>query len=91
MCLFSLTERGLAQPICDDGYGLCMRNCSDDRMAERCMQRCQEAAQRCEKSGVFRMPVGFILNKRRLEDMAYAESPLFRAPKQKRTGREGIR
>src|SRR4051794_37948867 len=62
-----------AQPVCDDGYGLCMRSCTDDQQAERCMQMCHQAAQRCETSGVFRMPIGFKLNKRRLEDMSYGQ------------------
>src|SRR4051812_7104920 len=63
-----------AQPVCDDGYGLCMRSCTDDQQAERCMQMCSQAAQRCETSGVFRMPIGFKLNKRRLEDMSYGQA-----------------
>src|SRR3954470_2741661 len=71
--------RAAAQPICEDGYGLCMRSCADDQQAERCMQRCQEAAQRCERSGVFKMPIGFKLNKRRLEDMSYGQSELPRS------------
>jgi len=65
-----------AQPVCEDGYGLCMRSCTDDQQAERCMQRCQEAAQRCERSGIFRMPIGFKLNKRRMEDMSYGQSEM---------------
>jgi hypothetical protein len=48
----------LAQPHqqCDDGYALCMSGCINDQTAERCMQRCQGALARCEKSGIFTMP-----------------------------------
>ena len=69
-------EPARAAPECDDGYGMCMAACAVDRSPERCMQRCQEAAMRCSKSGVFRMPVGFLLNKARLEDMARAQGEL---------------
>jgi hypothetical protein len=65
-----------AQPQCEDGYSLCMANCATDRSPERCMQRCQEAERRCEKSGVFRMPIGFLLQRQRLEGMSHAEGEL---------------
>jgi len=83
LSLFFFAEASRALPICDDGYGLCMRNCTDDKSAERCMQRCQEATNRCAKSGIFRMPVGFLLNKRRMEDMSYAEGELPRSGKRR--------
>jgi hypothetical protein len=43
------------------------------------MQRCQEAAARCAKSGVFRMPAGFLLNRRRVEEISRAEGDLPKA------------
>src|SRR5215213_7167762 len=65
-----------AQAQCDDGYALCMSGCVTDRAAERCMQRCQEAERRCTKSGVFRMPIGFLLNRARVEEMSNAQGEL---------------
>src|SRR3954466_96699 len=65
-----------AQPQCEDGYALCMSGCATDRSAERCMQRCQDAERRCSKSGVFRMPGGFLLNRSRVQDMSHAEGEL---------------
>ena len=65
-----------AQPQCDDGYALCMTNCATDGAPERCMQRCQEAERRCSKSGVFRMPIGFLFNKARIQDFSRAEGEL---------------
>jgi hypothetical protein len=73
-----------AQAICDDGYALCMSGCATDRSPERCMQRCQEAERRCAKSGVFKMPVGFLLNKNRLQDMSHAEGQLPQQGRNKR-------
>jgi hypothetical protein len=69
-------EAARAQAQCDDGYALCMSGCATERLPERCMQRCQEAERRCAKSGVFKMPIGFLLNKSRLRDMSYAEGEL---------------
>jgi hypothetical protein len=68
--------KGRAQAQCDDGYTLCMSGCATDRAAERCMQRCQEAERRCAKSGVFRMPIGFLLNRTRIEEMSSAQGEL---------------
>ena len=65
-----------ADPVCDDGYSVCMSGCATDRSPERCMQRCQDAERRCSRSGVFRMPVGFLLNKGRLEEVSRAEGQL---------------
>ena len=73
-----------AQAECDDGYTICMSGCATDRSPERCMQRCQQAAERCSKSGVFKMPIGFLLNKARLQDLSRAEGELPRAPKVRR-------
>src|SRR3954447_11068253 len=73
-----------AHPQCDDGYTLCMSGCATDRSPERCMQRCQEAERRCATSGVFKMPVGVLLNKSRLQDMSYAEGELPPATSKKR-------
>src|SRR5688572_1499229 len=73
-----------AQAQCDDGYTLCMSGCATDRAPERCMQRCQEAERRCAKSGVFRMPIGFVLNKNRLQDMSHAEGELPHSVRKKR-------
>ena len=44
---------------CDEPYGLCMSQCVTSSAPERCMQRCQHSLDRCSKSGVFQMPVGF--------------------------------
>jgi len=67
-------------PECDDGYRLCMAGCATERIPERCMQRCQQASERCSKSGVFRMPAGFILNKARIEEVSRAQAePLTRS------------
>ena len=77
-----------AEPQCDDGYALCMPACATHSAPERCMQRCQEAAARCAKSGVFRMPVGFLLNRRRVEELSRAEGELPKlksSPKKRRT------
>src|SRR3954464_10146316 len=63
----------------DDGYALCMSGCATDRSAERCMQRCQEAERRCAKSGVFKMPVAFLLNRARVEEMSSAQGELSEA------------
>jgi hypothetical protein len=64
---------------CDDGYALCMSGCINDQTAERCMQSCQGAQARCQKSGVFKMPAGFVLNEGVLEyivgQKARAEAP----------------
>src|SRR5436190_3434644 len=65
-----------AQSQCDDGYALCMSGCATHSAPERCMQRCQEAERRCAKSGVYRMPVGFLLNKARVQDFSRAEGEL---------------
>src|SRR3954465_10683356 len=65
-----------AQAQCDDGYALCISGCATDRSAERCMQRCQEAERRCAKSGVFKMPVGFLLNRARIQEMSSAQGEL---------------
>jgi len=64
---------------CDDGYALCMSGCTNDQTAERCMQSCQGAQARCQKSGIFKMPAGFVLNEGVLEyivgQKAHAEAP----------------
>src|SRR5436309_217089 len=70
------TRESPAHPQCDDGYALCMPACATRDVPERCMQRCQEAAARCSKSGVFRMPVGFLLNRSRIEEFSRAEGEL---------------
>lgn len=77
--------RAHAEPQCDDGYALCMPACATNAAPERCMQRCQEAAARCAKSGVFRMPVGFLLNRRRVEEFSRAEGelPKVKSPQRK--------
>jgi len=92
LCLatFFLREAG-AQAQCDDGYTLCMTNCATDRAPERCMQLCQEAANRCSKSGVFRMPMGFVLNKRRVQDFSHAEGELPPGYRNKNPPRGGTR
>jgi hypothetical protein len=63
-----------APPECDDGYRLCMAGCATERLPERCMQRCQQASERCSKSRVFKMPVRLILNKSRVEEMSHAQA-----------------
>src|SRR5215213_5096348 len=82
-----------AQAQCDDGYTLCMSGCATDRAAERCMQRCREAERRCSKSGVFRMPVGFLLNRSRVEEMSSAQGELpqigIKSRAGKKTGESG--
>jgi hypothetical protein len=65
-----------ADPVCDDGYSVCMSGCATDRSPERCMQRCQDAERRCAKLGVFRIPVGFLLNKSRMQDISRAKGQL---------------
>src|SRR3954454_7086337 len=80
--------KGRAQAQCDDGYTLCMLGCATDRAAERCMQRCQEAERRCAKFGVSRMPVGFLLNRTRIEEMSSAQGEL---PQTGKKGRRGKR
>jgi len=72
------SDRAHADPVCEDGYGVCMAGCATERSPERCMQRCQEAERRCSRSGVFRMPVGFLLNKNRVQDISRAEGQLLR-------------
>jgi len=67
------SDAARAKPECEDGYRMCMSACAVDKSPERCMQRCQEAASRCEKSGVFRMLVGFLINKARLEELSRAQ------------------
>jgi len=77
ICLaFFFFGKARAEPQCADGYALCMPPCATNAAPERCMQRCQEAAARCAKSGVFRMPVGFLLNRRRVEEFSRAEGEL---------------
>jgi hypothetical protein len=77
----------LAQPHqqCDDGYALCMSGCTNDQTAERCMQSCQGAKARCEKSGIFKMPAGSVLNQGVLEyivaQKANAQAPAMRSKK----------
>src|SRR4051794_39240178 len=73
-----------AQEQCDDGYALCMSGCATDRAAERCMQRCQEAERRCAKSGVFKMPAGFLMNRARVEEMSNAQGQLPQTNKKRR-------
>jgi hypothetical protein len=51
--VFVLAKNVRAQTECDDVYGLCMAGCANDRSAERCMQRCQGARNRCSLSGSF--------------------------------------
>ena len=88
ICLaFFFFGRAHAEPQCDDGYALCMPACATHAAPERCMQRCQEAAARCAKSGVFRMPVGFLLNRRRVEEFSRAqgELPKVKSPRTKAT------
>jgi hypothetical protein len=58
----SFQEDARAQSQCEDGYALCMSGCTNDATAERCMQSCQGARDRCVKFGVFKMPAGFVLN-----------------------------
>ncbi len=77
ICLaFFFFGKAHAEPQCDDGYALCMPACVTNAAPERCMQRCQEAAARCAKSGVFRMPVGFLLTRPRVEEFSRAEGEL---------------
>jgi hypothetical protein len=61
LATFFFSERAHANN-CEDGYALCMTGCTNDSTAERCMQSCQGAQSRCLKSGVFKMPAGFVLN-----------------------------
>jgi hypothetical protein len=75
LTLFFMKESP-ALPQCDDGYALCMPACATTDAPERCMQRCHEAATRCAKSGVFRMPVGFLLHRRVVEEFSRAEGDL---------------
>jgi hypothetical protein len=82
------TKESPAYSQCDEGYALCMPACATKETAERCMQRCKEAATRCETSGVFRMPVGFLLNRRSVEEFSRAEGELPQAkPSQRKTPR----
>src|SRR4051794_21761511 len=75
LALFFVKESP-AQAQCEDGYALCMPACATRDAPERCMQRCQEAASRCAKSGVFQMPVGFLLNRSRAEELSRGEGEL---------------
>ena len=36
-----------AQGACEENYGNCMAACANERMAERCMQRCGSKRARC--------------------------------------------
>jgi hypothetical protein len=77
LCLSLLfVEPSPAHPACEDGYSLCVPGCATKESPERCMQRCQQAMERCEKSGVFHMPIGFLLNRTRLEDWSRAEGEI---------------
>ena len=86
-CCFSIVASGLlalvfflskadAQPECDGAYSLCMSGCATDRSAERCMQRCQQAGERCSKSGVFKTPIELPINKGRVEEMSRAKGDI---------------
>jgi hypothetical protein len=44
---------------CDQSYGTCVSSCATSNTPERCVQRCQQSLDRCSKSGVFQMPIGF--------------------------------
>jgi hypothetical protein len=69
-------SKGLsAQAECDHVYGLCMAGCTIDRMAVRCMQRCDGAKKRCGLSGSFAMEgAGFLLlHDKRLDRSVHRE------------------
>src|SRR3954454_19201765 len=82
--------KGRAQAQCDDGYALCMSGCATDLSAERCTQRCQEAERHCAKSGVFKMPVGFILNRARFEEMSSAQGELPQTGKKRGRAKDSL-
>ena len=56
---FGIIPPAQAFAACDEPYGLCMSQCATSSQPERCMQRCQQSLNRCSKSGVFQMPLGF--------------------------------
>ena len=61
---------------CDEPYGQCMSQCATSNTPERCMQRCQQSLQRCSKSGVFQMSIGFrVSSPPRLDARAQAVYP----------------
>src|SRR3954468_20515420 len=84
------TKESPAHPQCDDGYALCMPACATKETPERCMQRCKEAATRCETSGGFRMPIGFLLNRKSVEEFSRAEGELPKPLKEKPPVKRGV-
>ena len=65
-----------ALAACDEPYGMCVSQCATSNTPERCMQRCQQSLQRCTRSGVFQMPIGFRVHPApRLDARAQAPGP----------------
>jgi hypothetical protein len=47
-CLVALWTSSAQADTCESSYAICMGKCATDRMAERCMQRCQGKRNQCQ-------------------------------------------